>query len=154
MICQACGVEAPTKHVSFHQNIGALVMRFSKSMDGRLCKSCIHQHFWSMTTTTFFLGWWGTISFIITPFLLLNNVGRYVFCLGMPPVPPGASAPTLTDADVEKIGPYAGDLFQRLNDGEDLQAVATLIAERAGVTAGQVVLFLQAVIRSQAEESR
>src|SRR5437762_361868 len=116
MICQACGVEAATKYVSFHQNIGALVVRFSRSMEGYLCKSCIHKHFWSMTTTTLFLGWWGTISFIVTPFFLLNNIGRYLSCLGMPSVPRGASPPQLTEQAVERISPHAQELFQRLNE--------------------------------------
>lgn len=39
MICQSCGVEAPTKYVAFYQNIGALVMRFTRSAEGRMCKS-------------------------------------------------------------------------------------------------------------------
>jgi hypothetical protein len=39
MICQHCGVEAETKYVSFHQNIGALVVRFSKSIEGRLVQA-------------------------------------------------------------------------------------------------------------------
>ncbi len=56
MFCQCCGIEAPTKKVAFYQNVGALVMRFSKSIEGELCKSCIHQNFWAMTTKTFFLG--------------------------------------------------------------------------------------------------
>lgn len=43
----------------------------------------------SFTRTTFLLGWWGTISSIIIPFLRLNNVFRYLSCLGMAPVPPG-----------------------------------------------------------------
>src|SRR6188508_1551016 len=86
MICQDCGVEAATKYVSFHQNIGALVVHFTKSINGKFCKSCINRHFWGMTGKTFLLGWWGVISFIITPFLLLNNIVRYVFCLGMPAV--------------------------------------------------------------------
>ena len=34
MICQACGVEAPTKYVEFYQNIGAIFMRFHKSIQG------------------------------------------------------------------------------------------------------------------------
>ncbi len=107
MICQACGVEAPTKYVSFHQNIGALVMRFSKSIQGKLCKSCIHGQFWSMTATTLFLGWWGVISLIVTPFFLLNNMGRYLFCLVMPGVPRGATAPSLTDEALARITPLA-----------------------------------------------
>ena len=88
MICQHCGVEAPTKYVEFYQNIGALVLRFHKSISGELCKSCIHRTFWSYTGVNMFLGWWGTISFLVTPFFLLNNTFRYLTCLTLPPVPP------------------------------------------------------------------
>ena len=95
MVCQDCGLEAATKHVAFHQNIGALVVRFPKSVEGELCKACINKHFWKMTGTTFFLGWWGMISLIVTPIFLLNNVGRYLFCLGMPPCTSGRSPPHL-----------------------------------------------------------
>lgn len=98
MICQVCGVEAPTKYVAFYKNIGALVMRWSEEISGHLCKSCIHAYFWKFTTTNLFLGWWGTISFIVTPFFILNNVGRYVFCIFMAPVPQGATAPELTES--------------------------------------------------------
>ena len=149
MICQACGVEAATKFVSFHQNIGALIVRFPKSIEGRLCKSCIHQHFWSMTGTTLFLGWWGTISLIVTPFFLLNNIGRYLFCIGMPAVPHGAGPPTLTDDAIDRLTPHAPAMFNRLNAGVDLTTVATSTAEIAGVTPGQVYLYVQAVARAQ-----
>jgi hypothetical protein len=151
MICQDCGVEAATKQVSFHQNIGALIVRFPKSVEGSLCKSCIHKHFWGMTGTTLFLGWWGTISFFVTPFFLLNNIARYLFCLPMPPVPAGAQAPRLTNEAVERIKPHAPDLFNYLNKGEDLETVTSVIAAKAGVTPGQVVLFVQAVVRAQSE---
>ncbi len=149
MICQACGVEAPTKHVSFHQNIGALVMRFSRSIEGRLCKSCIHQNFWSMTGTTLAVGWFGTISLIITPFILLNNIGRYVFCLGMPPVPPGATAPRLTEEAIQKISAHAENLFSRLNRGEDFASLAEETAYLSDTTPGQVMLYVRAVLAAQ-----
>lgn len=149
MICQDCGVEAATKYVSFHQNIGALIIRFSRSVEGNLCKSCIHKHFWTMTGITAVLGWWGTISFILTPFFLLNNIGRYVFCLGMPAVTDGAKSPRLTHDVVERIQPYAEQLFKRLNRGEDLETVAASIAKSAGVTPGQVIRFIQAVASSE-----
>ena len=149
MICQDCGVEADTKHVSFHQNIGALFVRFPKSVSGYLCKSCIHKHFWSMTPTTLFLGWWGTISFFVTPFFLLNNIGRYVFCLGMPAVPDGAAVPRLTEADVDKINPHSAQLIEQLNSGEKIEVVLRSIANRADVTPGQVALYVQAIMQSQ-----
>lgn len=94
MMCQCCGVEAETKYVAFYQNIGMLIMRQSRSIEGELCKSCINEHFWRFTAINVTLGWWGMISMIVTPFFILNNVGRYLFCLGMEPVPPGAMKPS------------------------------------------------------------
>ncbi len=154
MICQACGVEAPTKYVSFYQNIGMLVMRQSRSISGYLCKSCIHANFWQLTGITFFLGWWGVHSMIITPFLLLNNIGRYLFCLPMEPVPPGARPPELQDRDVEKLEPYAQEIFDRLGQNEDLPAIAADVSRLTGLTPGQVVIYTQAVARSmQSQQS-
>ena len=82
--CQACGKQAPTRYVEFHQNIGALVMRFRRSIKGELCKGCIHSNFWSMTMTTLCIGWLGTISIIIAPFMVINNIVRYASCIGLP----------------------------------------------------------------------
>lgn len=152
MICQDCGIEAETKNVSFYQNIGMLIVRLPKSIEGNLCKSCIHKHFWGMTTTTFFLGWWGTISFILTPFFLLNNVGRYMFCLGMSAVPAGASPPALNETVVQQLKPYGEELFTRLNEGEDFDVVSADIADRANVTPGQIALFVHAVAEAQARQ--
>ncbi|MCA9186897.1 MAG: hypothetical protein R3E01_09790 [Pirellulaceae bacterium] len=152
MICQDCGVEADTKHVTFYQNIGALVIRFPKSIDGNLCKSCVHRHFWTMTGVTLVLGWWGMISLIVSPFFVLNNVVRYVLCLGMSAVPPGAAPPELDDSAVQKVKPYVSELFERLNAGEDYHSVAKAVADKSGVTPGQVALFVRAVAAMQDRE--
>ncbi len=149
MICQACGVEAPTRHVAFYQNIGALIMRFSRSIDGRLCKSCIHGNFWRMQLTTLFLGWWGVISLIVTPFFLLNNGFWYLLSLFMRGVPRGARSPMLTDEAMERITPFAPELFDRLTRREPFALVARVIAHRASVTPGQVTLFVKAFIEAQ-----
>jgi hypothetical protein len=87
MNCQLCGASAPTKNVEFHQNIGAIILRFNKKVQGNLCKSCVHKKFWEMTLITLFLGWWGMISLIVTPIFLINNIVRYIGCLGMPAAP-------------------------------------------------------------------
>lgn len=152
MFCQCCGIEAPTKKTAFFQNIGALVMRFSQSVEGNLCKNCIHKNFWKMTLTTLFLGWWGMISFIITPFLLLNNIGRYLMALPMPPVPPDAAVPRLTNKDREKIAPHLESLIASLNeDDADFQEVAEEYADRIGVTPGQIALSLRELADSEEE---
>ena len=81
--CQLCGSLAPTKKVEFYQNIGMVLARQYSSVKGRLCKQCINREFKKRTLTTLFLGWWGTISFIITPFYLINNVVRFIPTIGM-----------------------------------------------------------------------
>lgn len=120
MYCEACGVEAETRHVTFYQNIGALVVRFSNTADGYLCKSCIHKYFWSMTMTSLLLGWWGIISFIVNPFFILNNIIRYLGCLGM-------KAPGQTPARDERMEaarsptPRAADAEECYHCGRPLQ---------------------------------
>lgn len=73
MNCQACGTNAQTRYVSYSQNIGALVMRFGKSIKGNMCDACVQKYFFEYTLITLFLGWWGVISFIMTPFILIGN---------------------------------------------------------------------------------
>ena len=72
-----------TKYVEIYQNIGLLFMRRFSSVKGRFCKSCIEYYFWTMTGKTMLFGWWGVISFLMTPFLLINNFLRYLSSLRM-----------------------------------------------------------------------
>jgi hypothetical protein len=154
VICQSCGVEAPTKHVVFYQNIGALVMRFHKEIEGNLCKSCIHKYFWEFTLITLFLGWWGVISFVMTLFFYIpNNIIRYLLSLSLKPVPPGAAVAELTEEAMSRLAPYAETIVVRLKSGESLEYVAKDIAIRAGVTPGQVVLYLRALIVASKDSS-
>ena len=88
--CKMCGVQAPTKYVEFYQNIGFVVSRQWAKIDGNLCRRCIGAYFRSFTLTTLFLGWWGVISFFITPLILMNNVIRYLLSLRLPE--PGLAA--------------------------------------------------------------
>lgn len=152
VICQHCGIEAPTKYVAFYQNIGLLVMRFSKSAEGNMCKPCVHSTFWSMTATTLVLGWWGIISFIMNIFFVLNNVFRYLFCLGMASPEPGAVSPVLTDDAVARLGPHTESMFGQLEAGETFEKVAEDTAQRAGVTKGQVALYVSAIIAAAEEQ--
>ena len=151
IICQSCGIEAPAKHVEFHQNIGMLVMRRRRWVKGKLCKQCVHKHFWRMTLTTLVLGPWGTISLIVAPCFIVNNLVRYVGALGMPPVPPNASVPTLTAEAMKKLQPHTATIVQRLNNREPLADVARDIAPKARVTPGQVVRFVVAMSQANAQ---
>ncbi|GAP16337.1 J domain-containing protein [Levilinea saccharolytica] len=81
--CECCKMPAETQHINFHENIGMVIFRRYRSIEGNFCKPCIDYYFWSSTGRTMLLGWWGLISFIVTPFILLNNMIRFLFTLGM-----------------------------------------------------------------------
>ena len=72
--CRMCGRHAPTQQVTFHQNIGALVIRFPKTVSGQLCRDCIGKYFTKYTLTSLFLGWWGVISFFYTLVTIPMNI--------------------------------------------------------------------------------
>jgi hypothetical protein len=150
IICQACGVEAPTRYVEFYQNIGALIMRFRSHAKGQMCKRCVHTHFWKMTSITTAVGWLGTISVILAPCFVLNNLFRYLGALGMPKVPKGAKPPVVDPATAQRLAPHFGPIVQRVNAGEDLVSVAQQLAPTiGGVTPGQIVRYVIAVAQHQ-----
>ncbi|MDB5389926.1 MAG: hypothetical protein JWM11_5572 [Planctomycetaceae bacterium] len=80
-ICQTCYQPAPTRSVAFHEQIGMILAFQHRSIKGRLCRKCADQYFTEFTFTTFFLGWWSLLSFVVTPFILVYNFVRYVPCL-------------------------------------------------------------------------
>lgn len=88
--CQGCQTFGPVKQVMFFQHIGAIVLMFNRHIKGQLCRNCVNEQFAKTTLVTSFLGWWGMISFFLTPIFLLHNVVRYLFCLGLKPVDEGA----------------------------------------------------------------
>lgn len=72
--CQVCGSQAPTTQVVFRQNIGAVIMRFSKTLDADLCSSCVWKSFGKYTLVTAAVGWCGLISFFVAPVFVVLNV--------------------------------------------------------------------------------
>jgi hypothetical protein len=72
------------------QNIGAIIIRFPKTVSGELCKRCISSYFWKMTTITFFFGWWGIISFFYTLVSIPANIGNFLGARSLPDEHPRA----------------------------------------------------------------
>lgn len=81
--CYSCKEILPVRYIKFYQNIGLLIQRRYGHIEGNMCRECIDRYFWEYTLKTLVLGWWGTISFFITPFYLLNNIGRYITTLNL-----------------------------------------------------------------------
>ncbi len=154
MICQSCGVDAPTQKVLFVQHIGAVVMFFQKRIGGNFCRNCVRKYFREYTLKTLALGWWGVISVVATPVVLVLNLCNWFRAWSLAPVPIGAAAPVVTDDVVRRLMPYAGSLVERLNAGEGLSTVSADISRRAGVTSGQVSRFLQLLVEHQKAPGR
>lgn len=100
MHCQICGANAPTRSVSFSQNVGAVVLRFSRTVSGNLCRACIDSTLWRMTLITLFFGWWGILSLFTTLFILPSNIGQYLGALSLP-----RSAPMGAPGAPPRVGP-------------------------------------------------
>jgi hypothetical protein len=152
MYCENCGCEAPTRYVSFHQNIGLLILRLYNGTTGNLCKRCINSTFWKYTAINLTLGWWGIISLVLTPIFVIINLCYYIPCLMMEAPPPNAAPPQLTDDFFQRIAGHNDYLFQRLQQGENLQHLSQDVAMRAGVTPGQVALYVRAMIAQSQQQ--
>jgi hypothetical protein len=100
MSCQVCQRAVPTVSVTLMQNIGMLVARQSKTLRGPLCRPCGIQAFKSMTLTTMFLGWWGVISFFLTPIFLIANL---VAWSSLRALPDDGAPPPVSDGGGPKI---------------------------------------------------
>ena len=149
VLCQTCGVEAPCRKVSFHQNIGMVVMRRHRSIHGYLCRDCISKNFWSMTATTLAVGWLGTISMVIAPIFVLNNIFQYLSSLGLAKVPFDAKVPVVDNHVTQAVYPKFNEAISRLNAKEDFNDIARDIARQVGVTPGQVQVYVREMMRSQ-----
>lgn len=106
MSCRSCGIDGPTKYVEFYQNIGMLFARRSAEVKGDLCRTCIGTYFKSYTLTTLFLGWWGLISFFLTPCFILNNVVRYLLSFRLPK--PDFAAMSTVHVSADAVPPSVG----------------------------------------------
>lgn len=76
--CDSCGGPGPLVATQFRQTIGAVILRFEKTVAGYLCSDCTRSHFVSCTTTTAVAGWFGAISLVLTPWFILTNIQNYL----------------------------------------------------------------------------
>jgi ribosomal protein L34E len=77
-LCIFCRQQTSGHQLELNQNTGMLLMRNERTYKGVMCRSCAKKTFTKVQLHNLFLGWWGTISFIMTPIFLLANTGRYI----------------------------------------------------------------------------
>jgi len=64
--------------ISFHRNVGMVVVRRTYTLRGELCKACMNRAYWEFTWRNFLQRWWGTISLVITPIYFFMNTYSFV----------------------------------------------------------------------------
>lgn len=140
--CQRCFALAPTRAVAFRQNIGALVVRYHSSVEGELCKACVHATFWKMTLTTATIGWFGSISFIVTPIYVVMNTVNYLRAATLTPPTPQQRTPANDPDAIARLRESLDEYAPRLLSGaEPRERVLADFARGANVTTGQARMF-------------
>jgi hypothetical protein len=81
--CELCGRAAETRQVGFTRNIGAIVLNFSRTAHGNMCRFCVERYFWRYTLVSLLFGWWGVTSFFVTLVWVPINIVCYLRCLGL-----------------------------------------------------------------------
>jgi hypothetical protein len=85
--CEMCGRAAETRQVGFMRSIGAIVLHFSRTVHGNMCRFCVERYFWRYTLVSVLFGWWGVVSFFMTAIWVPINIVCYLRCLGLPAPP-------------------------------------------------------------------
>jgi hypothetical protein len=85
--CEACGASAPTAFVTLRRQIGLLVTRLERQVEGHLCKACTSKYFWEFTPVTAVLGWWGIPALVATPAILSGNFRALKEAQALPDAP-------------------------------------------------------------------
>ena len=81
MACAFCGSGEPTRQATLYQNIGMIALHRYATLKGPFCHGCMQHYFWRYSLVTGALGWWGIISFVITPLILVNNLVQWLLTL-------------------------------------------------------------------------
>jgi hypothetical protein len=133
--CDFCGARAETKQVEFRQNTGMLVMRQSKTWAGNSCRDCASKYFWKATLHTMFLGWWGTISLILTPIFIISNIGNFIKTRSL------KTGPVVTQKLLEEHRAYAESLLAT----KDRDTAVQVLAKESGVSYAEASAYVDSL---------
>jgi hypothetical protein len=116
--------------------IGLLVARVYHHKKGRMCPDCISSTFWAYTLTTLALGWWGLVSFFVSPFVIVMNIISYRAVSLSPTYPTTEPPPMLNSSVINSLEP-----FRRLLKGETMDQVCEDIGRRTAASPAEVRSF-------------
>jgi hypothetical protein len=114
LACKLCG-STPAANVTIHEHNGRLVWMVHKTNKGPVCRDCGIALLRHHQNSTLYQGWFGWLSFFITPVTLLLNLNawRKVKALGPPHRDPNVESKIPAPLDpgkplLRRPGPYVG----------------------------------------------
>ncbi|GJM19540.1 MAG: hypothetical protein DHS20C14_17530 [Phycisphaeraceae bacterium] len=145
--CGYCGREADTAPFMQRRQIGLIVVRLYAEDGRRACAPCARRHFLSMTGTTLVAGWWGLISFFVTPYVLISNTAAYLSRDRSAGQPHGPWIDWRVPPNIrESLAPHEDWALERLSAPDRTEtstAIGKQLGERAGVSWIYAMLYLQ-----------
>jgi hypothetical protein len=90
--CRFCGC-VPAAKTKFRGHRGMIILMTFLSSEGPFCRDCGLSTFRRMTSETLLAGWWGAMSFFITPLTVLLNLTRHGKVANLPAPTPPQSGP-------------------------------------------------------------
>src|SRR5258708_3075960 len=143
-MCSRCGIEAPTRHVTFRYVVAGVFYYQWQMEESNLCKRCVNRLHWRYTGVTLLGGWLG-ISIVAVPFFVLANLFNYARGLALPRVPKDASAPSLTQEEIERLNQFSVELVSRIDAGEPPDSIAFDLAPKVNATPGQIIFYIEEI---------
>jgi hypothetical protein len=83
LACRLCG-STPAVNVRIREHNGRIIFMVSKTRRGPFCRSCGLALFRQMQNSTLYQGWFGMVSFFITPIILFLNVLAWLRLQALP----------------------------------------------------------------------
>lgn len=134
--CRGCGREAKTAPIRQRRQIGLVLFRLYSNERRALCAPCAARFYRGMTGVTLFAGWWGLISFFVTPYVLISNTADYLGRDKSAGQPTGVWIDNRIPGAVrDALAPHVDWAIERLNAPgrtETSLAIGERMAERAG----------------------
>ena len=96
--CRFCGC-VPAVYTKFRGHRGMIVLMQYLSLEGPFCRNCGLATFRRMTSHTLIQGWYGYVSFVVTPVTVLINLVRSRKVLALDPPRPPLNGPSAEPAD-------------------------------------------------------
>lgn len=84
LVCRICG-GGPAVGAGAGAHVGILVVMMLRRVDGPLCRDCGIAAVRRMSAITLWAGWWGLLSFIFGPLILLINLLNWSRFRRLPP---------------------------------------------------------------------